>query len=165
MRTLTRGAVKPAAPSLGSDRLRWCLQRCVAEREAALRYVHLDPPALAQLAEEHLVREHALDLRLDEARHRPRAEVGIVAALGEPAAGGGGQLDGDAASGELRVELGHELVDDALDGLRRERCEGDDRVEAVSELGAEETLERLLALVAVRDRPEADGRRRHLLRP
>src|SRR5205814_8614692 len=46
----------------------------------------------------------------------------------------------------------------SLDRLGRERAELDHRVEAVSELGGEETLERLLPLVLVRRVAEADRR-------
>ena len=49
-------------------------------------------------------------------------KVGVVAALGEPAARGGRQLDRHPAGRELRLELGHELVDDALDRLGGERA-------------------------------------------
>src|SRR5205814_9035107 len=89
---------------------------------------------------------------------RPRAEGLVVAALGEPLPRGWRQLDGHAAGEELRVELGDELVHHALDRLGRERAELDHRVEAVSELGGEETLERLLPLVLVRRVAEADRR-------
>ena len=39
-----------------------------------------------QLAEQHLVGERPLELLLDQARHRPRAERLVVAVLGEPVA-------------------------------------------------------------------------------
>src|SRR5947208_15426770 len=117
------------------------LERRVAEHEPVRSRVDLDAPAVAELPEEHLVGQYALDLRLDQARHRPRAEGLVVAALGEPAPRAGRELDGHAAGEELRIELGDELVHHALDRLGAERAELDHRVEAVPELGGEETLE------------------------
>ena len=65
------------------------------------------------------------------------------------------------ALAQLRLELEHELVDDRLHHLGRQRAERDDAVEAVAELRGEEALNRLLAArlrVLLVVAGEADGR-------
>src|SRR5581483_7688558 len=98
----------------------------------------MDHAALDQLAEEELLRERLLDMLLDDARERAGAEELVVALFAEPFARLDIELDRDVAVGELLLELENELVDDAADGLWRQRREGDHRVEAVAELRREE---------------------------
>src|SRR6059058_6109995 len=117
----SRPSAAVASPSMSG--LRWVtvalagvdgrsrrLEQRIAEHEPVRPRVDLDPPAVAELPEEHLVGEHALDLRLDQARHRPGAEGLVVAALGEPAPRSGRELDGHAAGEELRIELDAQLL-------------------------------------------------------
>ena len=61
---------------------------------------------------------------LDYPPERTRAEMLVVALLGEPGASAGVKLDRDVAIGELFLELQDEFVDDAADRLRRQRREG-----------------------------------------
>src|SRR5262245_6621451 len=56
----------------------------IGESEFFARLVHFDTAAVLQLAEQNLVRERALDLRLDQAGHRPRAEDRIITPRREP---------------------------------------------------------------------------------
>jgi hypothetical protein len=88
-------------------------------------------------------------LELHQSAERPRPEHRIEALLGEIRASLRQQLDRDLALAQLGLELEHELVDDRLHHVERQRLEGDDPVEAVPELGREEALERLAAAALV----------------
>src|SRR5262245_66581380 len=94
----TRPTPDAARPSLQSSRCsgnepasssalgrRLALEGRVAEHEAVGAGIHLDAAAVLQLAEEHLVGQRALDVVLDEPRHRTGTERLVVAVLGEPA--------------------------------------------------------------------------------
>ena len=73
--------------------------------------------AVLQPAEQHLVGERRLDRLLDDARHRPRAHLLVIAVLDQPVARLVGELDRDIAFGKLGIELHDELVDDLDDHL------------------------------------------------
>src|SRR5215211_4931433 len=141
-----------AGPALGFgwDLLRLRRDRAIEELEAELVASSLvrddddaDVSAALELAEQNLVGEALLDMLLDDPRHRPRAHLLVVAVVHEPFGGFFGELDGDVAVAELRLELQHELLDDLGDHLRAEMREGDDRVEPVAELGREHAVDRL----------------------
>ena len=70
----------------------------------------LDDAALLQLAEQHLLGERLLDLLLDQPAERARAHALVIAALGEPGGRLLVQLEGDAAVGELRLQLQDEFL-------------------------------------------------------
>src|SRR5581483_11599064 len=119
------------------------------EDETVVLLVDLDLAAGLELAEEDLVGERPLDLVLDQPRHRARAEDRVVALARQPLARARRDRERDALLGELIVHFLDELVDDVENHLEAQRIEGDDRVEAVAELGAEGLLDRLLALADI----------------
>ena len=100
--------------------------------------------AALELAEQHLVGQRLLDVLLDHARHRPRAHLLVIAVLDQPGLGGLGQLDGDVAVGELRLELQHELLDHHADHVGIEMRERHDGIEPVAELRRELPVDRLV---------------------
>src|SRR5262249_53663425 len=119
--------------------------------------------AVRQLAEQNLVRERRFERALDESRHRPRAHRLVVAMLDEPVDRRRADLERHLLLLELALELVEELAGDLADHLDRERAEEHGGIEAVAELGREHALERLLAVLGVRDRvAKADAARRHL---
>src|SRR5262245_47460079 len=114
-------ATRRPALGLGADRLRDLLglgrHRPVEIFEAELveagLVLHHDDPHMAaglELAEQHLVGERLLDRLLDQAGHRPRPHLLVVAVLDQPLGGVFRQLDGDVAVAELGLELQHELL-------------------------------------------------------
>src|SRR5882672_12069231 len=121
-------------------------RRSLAEREVELVANPCDThdTALGEASEQQFLGERLLDVLLDDAAERPRAEQRIVAALGEPFARLGTELDGDVAVGELLLELEDELVDDAPNGFRRQRLERDDGIEPIAELRREHAVDRLM---------------------
>ena len=90
-----------------------------------------------QFAEEHLFGERLFDVFLDEPRHRPRAHFRVVAVLAEPGFGDVIEADADVFVFELLFEFDDVFVDDVADGVRTERGEADDGIQAVSEFGGE----------------------------
>ncbi len=90
-------------------------------------------------AEQHLVGQRLLDVLLDHPRHRPGAHQLVIAVGDQPLRGLVGQLDGDVAVGELRLELQHELLDHHGDDFGRQMREGDDGVEPVAEFRREQS--------------------------
>src|SRR5207344_1614521 len=70
---------------------------------------HAHDAAVLQRPEQDLLGERLLDVLLNDARQGPRAELVVIAALGEPLIGLRRELDGDVAVTELRLELEHEL--------------------------------------------------------
>src|SRR5262247_1248878 len=66
------------------------------EGQGAVRRADLDLAALGERAEQDRLGDLVLDLGLDHARERPRAEERIEAALGEQAACGVGEADAHA---------------------------------------------------------------------
>src|SRR5262249_9417950 len=87
--------------------------------------------AALELAEQDFVGERLLDVLLDEARHRPRPHLLVIAVLDQPLAGLFRQLDGDVTVAELCLQLKHEFFDHLGDDLGREMRKGDDRIEPV----------------------------------
>src|SRR5262249_22567687 len=61
--------------------------------------------AALELAEQDFVGERLLDVLLDEARHRPRPHLLVIAVLDQPLGGLFRQLDGDVAIAQLRLQL------------------------------------------------------------
>ncbi len=114
--------------------------------------------AVLQPAEQHLVGERRLDLRLDDARHRPRAHRLVIAVVDQPGARLVGKLDRDVAVGELRLELQDELVDDARDDFLRQPRERHDRVEPVAEFRREQPVDRLGVVAFALGAVEAERR-------
>src|SRR5262249_33082908 len=104
------------------------------EAERAVRDVDPRGAALGELPEQELVGELVLQLGLDHARERARAEQRIEALLGQPLARRGRQLDRDLLLGELRLDLDDELLHHAQHHLGAELLELHDLVEAVAEL-------------------------------
>src|SRR6185437_6590318 len=135
-------------------------RRRLDERESQLVALagDADDAALGQLAEQQLLGERLLDVLLDDAGQRTRAEQTIVALLREPFPRTLVELDGDVAIGKLLLELQDELVDDAADGIRRQRGEGHDGVEPVTELRREYPVDRLLVVAGAHLAAEADRR-------
>ena len=113
---------------------RWKALPPVLEDQLAVLFVDADAAAVLELTEQNLVGQGFLDLVVDEAGHGAGAELGVVAALGEPAPGRGFELDGDLSLVQLGVELRDELVDDLLDDRRAQGVEEDGGVQAVAEL-------------------------------
>ena len=111
-----------------------------------------------ELAEQHLVGQRLLDVLLDDAGHRPRAHLLVIAVVDQPVRGFVRQLDGDIAVGELRLELQHELLHHLGDDLLREMREGDDRVEPVAEFRREHPVDRLEVVAFPLAAGEAIGR-------
>ena len=94
---------------------------------------------------------------LDHAAERTRAEVLVIALLGEPFGGRVGELERDAAIGELGFELKDELLDNAADHVRFQTGETDDGVETVSEFRREQLFDGRLILAFPLAAAEADG--------
>src|SRR3954451_12955687 len=122
-------------PALGLDRdlLRLRRHRAVGIIEAELFLTalvlddgHTDMAAGLESSEQYLVSQRLLDAFLDDAGHRPRAHLLVIAVGDQPLAGFFRQLDGDVAVAELRLELHHELLDHLGDDLGRQVREGDD---------------------------------------
>src|SRR5215475_11002557 len=108
-----RLAARALALGLGAERLRDLLRfgrdRPVEEFEAELGRAGLvldrddaDVAAGLELTEQHLVGERLLDVLLDQAGHRPRAHLLVVAVRDQPLRRLVRELDGDVAVGELR---------------------------------------------------------------
>ena len=72
------------------------------------------------------------------------------------------QLDGDAAVGQLRLELEHELLHHLHDDLGRQAGEGDDGVEPVAELRREHAVDGLRIVALALGAAEAHRRARHI---
>src|SRR5947209_14878974 len=120
----------------------------LAELEAVLVHTQDHLSALFQIPEEDPLGERLLQRRLDQPRHRPRAELRREAAVGEPVPRLGQELQLDVLLLQLRPELVELLVDDALHHVHGKAGEGDPSVEAVAELGREGPLDRLLRVAA-----------------
>ncbi len=89
----------------------------------------------AQLAEEDLLRQRVLDLALDRATQRTRAQHRVVALLGQQLLGGLGQLDAHVPVLEALVDLADHQVDDLEDVVLAELREDDHVVDAVENSG------------------------------
>src|SRR6187200_1087637 len=132
-----------------------------------------DVAALLEAAEEDLVGQRIADFLLDDTRQWPGAVDRIEPFPCQPDTRLRLQSEGHLALGELRLELQDELLEDRLHRLLRQRPERDDGVQAVSEFGAEGSLDgglrtalRLLPARVLFAAPgalgEADCRRAHL---
>ena len=125
---------------LGHARLR-------EQHEAVALQVVIDPDvtAVLELAEQELLGERTLDVLLNDACHRPRAHALVVALRGDPVPRRRLELDRDVVLLELRLELEHELVDDARDRFVVERLELN--VLLAPHEGLTASTERLTALI------------------
>src|SRR5262245_14587178 len=99
--------------------------------------------AVLDLALEDRLRERILDAALDEAPQRPRPVDRVVAFAGEEVDHLGIGRERDLAVGQAAPELRELEPHDLAERLRRERIEYEDFVDAVQELGAEVTAQRL----------------------
>ena len=96
-----------------------------------------------ELFPQDLLRQRVLDLALDGAAQRPRAQLRVVALLGEQQLRLGRELQAETLALELlRHPLDHQ-VDDLGDLRLAQLVEDDHLVDAVQELGAEAPLELL----------------------
>src|SRR6266498_2678051 len=102
-----------------------------------------DEAGSLELAEQNFVGEGLLDVLLNEARHRPRPHLLVIAMIDQPLGGLFRQLDGDVAVAELRLELQHEFFDHLGDDLGSEMRKGDDGIEPVAELRRKQPVYRL----------------------
>ena len=68
------------------------------------------PPACSNLPNSNSSASGFFDVLLDHPRQWAGAELLVVARVGQPTRGVFGELDGDAAVGQLRLELEHELL-------------------------------------------------------
>jgi len=89
--------------------------------------------AVYQLAEQEFLGQRTLDELLNDARHRPRTHLRIVAALGDPAPCRFVDGNRNALLLELRLRLDQDLVDHALDGVLIQAAELDDGIQAVAD--------------------------------
>src|SRR5262249_32778182 len=87
----------------------------ILERELAVvaSPLNAQPPdaAVLELAEQQLIGQRFLDVLLNHARQGAGAEFLVIPRLRQPLGGVLRELDGDAAVGELRLELEYELLD------------------------------------------------------
>ena len=118
------------------------------ERELRLRpgALHIDRDDLAgpQLAEQDPLRQIVLDLPLDRAAQRPRAEHRIIAPLGQQRPGRGQQLQAHVPVLEPLIHLGDHQVHDGENLLLAEPAEHDGVIDPVQELRPEVLLQLLL---------------------
>src|SRR5690606_1196510 len=103
-----RRRARPSAPperAGADDRSGRVLGRAEGERQLLGLRVDVDVDGAAALegAEEELVDQAALDRVVEEASHRPGAVELVVAALGDPLAGGVGEGEADVAIEELEL--------------------------------------------------------------
>src|SRR5271157_5775895 len=124
---------------------------------------HVDPDGAAprELAEEQLLGEPVLELCLDHAPERPRAEERAETLLRQKAAGGGGEYELDLPTLQFAIHFGHELVHHPGHHLRPKPFEAHDFVKSIAELGAEQPLHRPRGIAFGLAR-EADRAARHL---
>ena len=85
---------------------------------------------------------------MDDALDGTGAEFGVIALVGEPADGGGGDAELYAVGGEHLLHAFYLQADDFLNLVAAEGREHDYLVDAVEELGADGALEHLEHLVA-----------------
>src|SRR5206468_10178206 len=107
------------------------------ERQLVIRAPDPDVAALRELAEQQLVGERTLDLVLDHPAQRARAVHRVVALARQVVARRLVERQLHLAVGELRAELGDELVDDLSHHALVQRREVDLGVEPVAELRRE----------------------------
>ena len=115
-------------------------------------------PAGLEPAEQYIVGERLLDVLLNDARHRPRTHLLVVAVRDQPLGCLVGELDRDVAVGKLRLELHHELGDDLSDHFLAEVGERDGRVEPVAEFRREHPIDRFGVVTLALGAREAIGR-------
>ncbi len=101
---------------------------------------------------------------LENPAQRPRAELGIISFLGQPAAGAVRQGEDHLPGGQLGVELRQEFIDNLLHDSHCQGIEGDDVIQTVSEFRRKQFLHRLdpLGFSVITAVAEADGLSPHL---
>ncbi len=115
--------------------------------------------AVFQPSEQDFIGERCLDGLLDDARHRPRPHLLVIAMFDQPAARFVGEFDRDIAIGELGLELHDEFVDNLDDDLSRQMPECHNRIETVAEFRREHPVDRLDILAFPLRAGEAIGAR------
>ena len=124
-----------------------CVVEARRDRLTVLRRTSNTTVRRPSAAEEQRLRERLLQVVLDEAAHRARAERRVVAVVGEPLARRVGvssivSLFSASCASSARTSLSTTLQDD----VAREAAEEHPGVEAVAELGREGALDRGLRL-------------------
>src|SRR5690554_1917217 len=159
------GARRPAEPAGRRGKPpspRSVLEGAIAEGEGGAVVVDDGRPSSFEGAEQDLAAQRLLHLVLDQAGQRTRAVLLVVALLGKVVPRCLRKLDRDVPLGQLLLELEHVLVDDLPHDVGRQGREGNARVEAVSELGAERGPERQVLLPLARAMAEAQRPPREL---
>ena len=110
--------------------------------ENDLAVLHIDDHGLAdvELLPQDALRERVLDQLLDGPAQRPRAQLRVVALLGQQLLGRRGELQPDALVLQLLADPPDHQVDDLDDLVPGQLVEDDDLVDPVEELGAEVRL-------------------------
>src|SRR5688572_12023625 len=96
-----------AAAGLAAQVFELTLERLDGQRKTFTVGGELDAHVATarELAEQELLGERPLDVLLDDARHRPRTHLRVVAARRDPIASRGLELDRDVVLVELGLEL------------------------------------------------------------
>src|SRR5690606_22198405 len=118
--------------------------------------------AAFELAEQKLIGQWLLEVLLDDPGQRARAELLVVALLAQPLRSLFAKFDRDTTVSKLSFKLEDEFLDDLGDDLRRQPGEGDDRIEAISELRREDPVDRLGVFAFPLDPAEAHRRLGHI---